>query len=76
MDSLVSGSCISPVILKRSKDSIFESIPYELVNKYQADGWSIYKEYKTSVRMTRPKPLDIAFEDEVWSMFAKWDLHT
>lgn len=71
MDSLVSGSCISPVILKRSKDSIFESIPYELVNKYQADGWSIYKEYKTSVRMTRPKSLDIAFEDEVWSMFAK-----
>ncbi len=71
LDSLLSGSFIPPAVSARSKDVIFESVPHELVNKYQSEGWSVHKEYKTTTRMSRPKPIDVAFEDEVWSMFAK-----
>ena len=68
---IISGTFISPAISKRSKDSIFESVPHELVSKYQNEGWSVQKEYKTATRMKRLKPLDMAFEDEVWTMLAK-----
>lgn len=68
---IISGTFISPAISKRSKDSIFKSVPHELVSKYQNEGWSVQKEYKTATRMKRLKPLDMAFEDEVWTMLAK-----
>ncbi len=70
-DCLVSGTLILTAISKRTKDFVFESIPHELVSKYQNNGWNIHKEYKSTTRMKRRKSSDVLFEDEVWSMFAK-----
>lgn len=53
---------------KRSFDQ--ESFPHEMVERRIAEGWIPLKEFKTKTRMKRPKPHDIAFEDEVWTTMA------
>lgn len=70
LECLVSGTSIPAAISKRSKDYLFESVPHELVPRYQKEGWEVHKEYKTATRMRKIKSLDVAFEDEVWTMFA------
>ena len=52
------------------KIHLYESIAPQLVNQYEAQGWSIEKRYKSRVRMQKEKPIDIAFEDDVWVTFA------
>jgi DNA sulfur modification protein DndB len=54
----------------RSKQSIMVDIAPPLLQTYLDDGWIIEKEFKKKIKVSRTKPLDIAFEDEVWCMFA------
>ena len=63
-------------IRKRSSSYVLETIHPEPQEKYEADGWELDRELKRSVKMRRPKPSDIAFEDEVWTTFAKLGFET
>ncbi|NBV92204.1 MAG: DGQHR domain-containing protein, partial [Flavobacteriia bacterium] len=60
---------ISKLIKQKRKDSLIESIDPTEKNKYILEGWTIEKEFKNSIRVSKSKPFDLAFEDEVWSLF-------
>lgn len=62
---------------RRSRD-IFKTvrgstrkIVAEKVTLEQADGWSIARKNIKSTRMSRPKPIDEQFEDEIWCILAQ-----
>jgi len=50
---------------------LFETVPPTRISEMEEDGWVLERRNKHSVRMRRPKPHDIAFEDRVWATFAK-----
>lgn len=54
----------------RKSSYLMEGINREQLEKYVNDGWEIDKEFKTKVHVRKLKPIDIAFEDEVWSTMA------
>jgi DNA sulfur modification protein DndB len=70
LGKLVGESEIKKLIKLKRKDSLSESINPTEKDKYLSDGWSIEKEFKNSIRVVKPKPFDLAFEDEIWSLFA------
>ena len=52
------------------KSSFMEyTVPYNNVEEYEKLGWSRYLELKTRVKMQKPKPTGMAFEDKVWTLF-------
>jgi DNA sulfur modification protein DndB len=51
----------------RKSPYLIESVEHEQVQRYVDEGWEIDKEFKTKVRVRKLKPVDISFEDEVWS---------
>lgn len=61
---------IQKVLKEKRKDFFVENIKPHFKEAYLKDGWEIEKEFKTSIRVKKNKPNDIAFEDEVWSLFA------
>jgi len=73
LNSLVSGKSLTTVLSAKAKEFMFESVQNELVTKYETDGWEVYKRYKTSIRMQRRKPMDMAFEDDVCTAPQKLD---
>jgi DNA sulfur modification protein DndB len=70
LGKLVGEKEINKLIKQKRKDSITESINLIDKEKYLSEGWLIEKEFKNSIRLSKSKPFDIAFEDEVWSLFA------
>ena len=54
----------------RKSNYLIESIEHVHMERYVNDGWEIDKEFKTKVRVRKLKPIDISFEDEVWSTMA------
>jgi DNA sulfur modification protein DndB len=46
----------------------FENVKPQLVAEYIANGWTIYKKNKGSIRVRRPKPLHLLVEDRVWAL--------
>jgi DNA sulfur modification protein DndB len=52
----------------RSKAVQTKSVQPKLVEKAVGEGWTVLKKGTSSVRLQRPKPLEIHFEDRVWSM--------
>jgi DNA sulfur modification protein DndB len=56
--------------LARSRSRAFQtkSVHSKLVDESLAEGWTSLKIGKSSVRLQRPKPLSIHFEDRVWSL--------
>ncbi len=75
-NSLVTDKSLRSEIKKRQKAFIYESIPSELLEKYESDGWVLEKKFKQTTRMRKLKPFDIAFEDEVWSVIANLGFST
>ena len=71
LNSFVSGKSLKTILSRKTKEFIFESIPNELVSIHEADGWEVCKQYKTTARMQKQKSLDMAFEDDVWTLFAR-----
>jgi DNA sulfur modification protein DndB len=67
---LVGETDINKLIKQKRNDSLTLSINPDEIEKYRAEGWNIEKEFKNSVRVSKPKPLDMAFEDEIWTLFA------
>lgn len=71
LDSLVPEEDLKRLINQRSKPYIFDSVEYELLEKRQKEGWEVEREYKTKVKIKKPKSPDHIFEDEIWTMMAK-----
>lgn len=69
-DSLVAEKNFRSTLTARKKTHLFESILPELLDRYKDDGWEIDREYKTTIRVKKPKSFDMAFEDEVWTTVA------
>lgn len=69
--SLILDGSIKKILTCKSKNTICETIPHELVKKYADDGWHVVKEYKSGIKVEKIKSHDVLFEDEVWCMLAK-----
>lgn len=69
---LISENDISKQLRLRKVDSYNESYANgsAILNEKLGDGWQIRSELKTKTKIFYPKPLDIAFEDKVWALFA------
>lgn len=74
-ESLTLDGNVKKVLTSKSKATICETIHKELVQKYTDNGWSVVKEYKSTVRVEKNKSQDVSFEDEVWCMLAKMGFH-
>lgn len=70
LGKLVAESEINKLIKQKRKENLTESINPSEKEKYLSEGWIIEKEFKNSIKVSKPKPFDLAFEDEVWSLFA------
>lgn len=70
-EGLVTYKVFKSGISQRIKPYIFESVDPKLLEKYLSDGWEIDKKFRTKVRIRKEKTYDVAFEDEVWALFAK-----
>lgn len=58
--------------VRRRRDKyIRERIPSARQAEYEKEGWVLDKALKLKVWMRKPKSHDVAFEDEVWAMFAR-----
>jgi DNA sulfur modification protein DndB len=71
LGKLASEKEISSLLKSRKKDFIFKNVEYELKDVYLNDEWLLDKELKASIRVKKPKPHDIEFEDHVWCLFAQ-----
>ena len=71
LNSFVSGKSLKTMLSRKTKEFIFENIPNVLVSIHETDGWKVCKQYKTTTRMQKQKSLDMAFEDDVWTLFAR-----
>lgn len=69
---LITDTDIAKELRIKKADSYFESANNgsALLEEKLSSGWELKAELKTKSRITRKKPLDIAFEDKVWSLFA------
>ncbi len=70
LGKLASENEIEKIIRQKRNDNLLESINPADKDKYLREGWLIDKVFKSSIRVSKPKPFDLAFEDEVWSLFA------
>lgn len=69
-DHLISAKKIKAEARRRLSEDLLESIRPPQIPEYEADGWVLDTRLKFKVKMRRPKPHDIAFEDRVWATFA------
>lgn len=69
LNSLVSEKSLKTTLSRKIKEFIFESIPNELIPQYEANGWKICKQYKTTVKMQKQKPLDYNRQIHLYSFF-------
>jgi DNA sulfur modification protein DndB len=69
---LISGNEINKELRLRKVDTYNESFnngSAALQEKY-TEGWTFKAELRTKTKVFKKKPLDIAFEDKVWALFA------
>lgn len=70
LGKLAGESEIKKLLKTKRKDELFENINPKDKEKYLAEGWLLDKEFKNTLKMFKAKNYDLAFEDEVWSLFA------
>lgn len=75
LQALTLDGSLNKVLTVKSKDTISEKIHPELLAKYKADGWEFVKNYKSGVKVEKPKSHDVLFEDEVWTLCAQIGFH-
>ena len=62
----------SRVITQKKSAYYFRSVPKNKVDEFKSQGWEIVpSKLKKSVRICKPKPHNIAFEDRIWALVAK-----
>lgn len=69
-EGILPAKSIKSAISKRLKPFIYESIHPKLVDTYIDDGWEVDRTYSKKTRMKKAKSVDLAFEDEFWSILA------
>ena len=72
-DGLIPPKSIAAEIRRRLSPDLYVSVQPKQIPSREAEGWVVDKRNKKSVRMRKPKPHDVAFEDRVWAAFAKLD---
>ncbi len=70
-DRLIAVKSIPAETRRRLSPDQFITVQPKQIPGLEADGWVIAARNKRSIRMRKPKPHDIAFEDKVWAAFAK-----
>jgi DNA sulfur modification protein DndB len=71
LSQLVSDGNLKKQLSERLKPNVYQSIFHELKDKYVEQGWIVEKEFKSKIRVSKQKPFDVMFEDEVWCTLAK-----
>ncbi|WP_316760045.1 DGQHR domain-containing protein [Pedobacter aquatilis] len=69
---LISDTDVTRELRIKKADAYFESATNgsAILKEKLAEGWELKAELKTKSRIFKKKPLDIAFEDKVWALFA------
>ena len=70
-DHMIAVKSIPAETRKRLSADQYISVQPKQIPAMEDEGWVIDKRLKRSVRMRKPKPHDVAFEDRVWAAFAK-----
>lgn len=70
-DQFLPVKSIPAEIRRRLAKHQFQTVSPKLVEELEAEGWVVERKLKKSVKMRKEKPHDVAFEDRVWSAFAK-----
>lgn len=70
-DFLVDAEITKEVKVRKS-EYYNESYPNgsSLLSERLADGWQVVTELKTTTKINKEKPQDVAFQDKVWALFA------
>lgn len=69
-EMLVPPDKLRGIARRRKTPNVYENVRPELRDVYEADGWELDRILKRSVKMRKPKPPDVAFEDAIWTLFA------
>jgi DNA sulfur modification protein DndB len=69
LGKLIGKDQIKKAIIPRQKTEDFLTIKPNQLEIFLEEGWEIDKEFKTTIKIKKSKSIDIAFEDEVWSLF-------
>jgi DNA sulfur modification protein DndB len=67
---LVSGLNLAKEKTRRKNPYLFEKILSSQLSEYVGKGWLEHKKYKTKISVKKKKPIDIAFEDQLWMILA------
>ena len=70
-DGIISGSQLDSVYKNRNTPFFFETVQIGKETPYLDDGWTIHRKNKKSLRLSKPKPIDQAFEDKIWCLLYK-----
>ena len=76
---LISGKDIQAELQSRKSEYVYQSINIkhkELIGEAVENGWEIYREFQTVVKLRQRKAHDVYFEDKVWSLFASLGFST
>jgi DNA sulfur modification protein DndB len=71
ISGMLRGDDIAAALKLRSSTYDFEDIEPALLDSRVAEAWQVEKTLKRRIRLSRAKPPDRAFEDRVWTLFAK-----
>ena len=72
LGKLLSANEITRELKVRKLDSYYDSCPNSspALKEKLSQGWEIKAELKTTTKIVKLKPHDVAFEDKVWTLFA------
>ena len=71
-EKLVTDEALNEVVKVRKPAAIQEKVMEGDISVKEADGWTVVKSYvNRSALMEKPKPIGVAFEDEVWMIFKR-----
>ncbi|WP_396156086.1 DGQHR domain-containing protein, partial [Flavobacterium macrobrachii] len=70
LGKLVNHEEANKLLKEKRSEYFFETIKPHFKDAYLQDNWIVEKEFKNSIKVKQPKSFDVAFEDEVWSLFA------
>lgn len=69
LGKLIGRDQIKKTLSSKQKSEDFQTIKPNQLDDFLDNGWEIDKEFKSTIKIKKPKSIDIAFEEEVWSLF-------
>jgi DNA sulfur modification protein DndB len=69
LENVVSVDKLRSVFRSKARDFLVKSIHPKLLGEHEADGWTVDRKNKNSVRVKKPKPIGDLLEDRVWTLF-------